>query len=70
MTERSGKHMRLSGTNLERAGDHNQRVTLHEMKRHVVEQDLADWQPMLAWLKAKEGAWHPSEGIKTLSETA
>jgi hypothetical protein len=22
-----------------------------------VEQDLADWQPMLAWLKAKEGAW-------------
>jgi len=29
---------------------------LHEMKRHVVEQDLADWEPMLAWLKAKEGA--------------
>jgi len=47
-----------------------QGVGLHEMKRHVVEQDLADWQPMLAWLKAKEGAWHPSEGIKTLSETA
>src|SRR5712671_7733213 len=30
---------------------------LHEMKRYTVEQDLADWQPMLAWLKAKEGAW-------------
>jgi len=30
---------------------------LHEMKRHTVEQDLADWQPMLDWLKAKEGAW-------------
>jgi hypothetical protein len=24
------------------------------MKRYVVEQDLADWQPMLQWLKAKE----------------
>jgi hypothetical protein len=32
MTERSGKHMRLSGTNLERAGDHNQRVTLHAIR--------------------------------------
>ena len=30
---------------------------LHEMKPYVVEQDLGDWQPMLAWLKAKEGAW-------------
>ncbi len=30
---------------------------LHEMKRYTVEQDLADWQPMLDWLKAKEGAW-------------
>jgi chromosome partitioning protein len=45
-------------------------VGLYEMKRYAVEQDLADWQPMLAWLKAKEGAWNPSEGIKTLSETA
>lgn len=26
------KHMRLSGTNLERAGDHNQRVTLHAIR--------------------------------------
>jgi chromosome partitioning protein len=32
-------------------------VGLHEMKPYVVEQDLGDWQPMLAWLKAKEGAW-------------
>ena len=32
MSERSGKHMRLSGTNLERAGDHNQRVTLHAIR--------------------------------------
>src|SRR3979490_1917545 len=30
---------------------------LHEMKRPAVEQALADWQPMLDWLKAKEGAW-------------
>src|ERR1700726_1908769 len=34
-----------------------QGLGLHEMKHHVTEQDLADWQPMLAWLKAKEGAW-------------
>src|ERR1700688_5326496 len=32
-------------------------VGLHEMKPYLVEQDLEDWQPMLAWLKAKEGAW-------------
>jgi hypothetical protein len=36
---------------------------LHEMKRYLVEQDLADWEPMLAWLKAKEGVWRPSAGI-------
>ncbi len=34
-----------------------QGLGLHEMKQHAAEQDLADWQPMLAWLKAKEGAW-------------
>jgi chromosome partitioning protein len=34
-----------------------QGLGLHEMKPHSVEQDLADWQPMLAWLKSKEGAW-------------
>ncbi|HEX7563656.1 MAG TPA: AAA family ATPase, partial [Bradyrhizobium sp.] len=43
---------------------------LHEMKRHLVEQDLADWEPMLAWLKAKENARRPSEGINPLPETA
>jgi len=32
MNDRSGTHMRLSGTNLERAGDHNQRVTLHAIR--------------------------------------
>ncbi len=45
-----------------------QGLGLHEMKRHTVEQDLADWQPLLAWLQAKEEAWRPSEGI--LPETA
>ena len=47
---------------------------LHEMKRHVVEQDLEDWQPMLAWLKAKEDkagtAAQPNEVINPLPETA
>jgi len=47
-----------------------QGLGLHEMKRYVVEQDLTDWQPLLAWLKAKEGAWRPSEGINPLPETA
>ena len=32
MNDRSDRHMRLSGTNLERAGDHNQRVTLHAIR--------------------------------------
>ena len=32
MSGRAGKQMRLSGTNLERAGDHNQRVTLHAIR--------------------------------------
>jgi hypothetical protein len=31
---------------------------------------LADWQPMLAWLKAKEGVWRPAAGINPLPETA
>jgi hypothetical protein len=48
---------------------------IHEMKRYVVEQDLEDWQPMLAWLKAKEdkakeAAAHPNEGINPLPVTA
>jgi chromosome partitioning protein len=47
-----------------------QGLGLHEMKRYVVEQDLTDWQPLLAWLKAKEGAWRPSEGMNPLPVTA
>jgi chromosome partitioning protein len=43
-----------------------QGLGVHEMKRHLVEQDLADWQPMLAWLKAKETAVHPLEGVNPL----
>jgi chromosome partitioning protein len=43
-----------------------QGLGVHEMKRYLVEQDLEDWQPMLAWLKAKEGAAHPIEGINPL----
>jgi chromosome partitioning protein len=31
-----------------------QGVGLHEMKRNLVEQDLKDWEPLLAWLSAKE----------------
>lgn len=27
---------------------------LYEMKRSLVEQDLADWEPLLGWLRAKE----------------
>ncbi len=48
-----------------------QGLGIHEMKRHAVEQDLEDWQPMLAWLKAKEdkakeSTAPPSEGINPL----
>ena len=43
-----------------------QGLGVHEMKRYVVEQDLEDWQPMLAWLKAKEGASQPVEGVNPL----
>src|ERR1700691_337673 len=47
-----------------------QGLGLYEMKRYAVEQDIADWQPMLAGLKAKEGAWRPSEGINPLPQAA
>src|ERR1700690_2963390 len=43
-----------------------QGVGLHEMKRNLVDQDLADWQPMLAWLREKEELPQPAEGIKPL----
>jgi chromosome partitioning protein len=45
-------------------------VGLHEMKRYAVEQDLEDWAPMLAWLKAKEAARLPAEGMNPEPETA
>jgi len=45
-------------------------VGIHEMKRHLVAQDVEDWEPLLAWLKAKETNWRPSAGINPLSETA
>jgi chromosome partitioning protein len=38
-----------------------QGVGLHEMKKHLVEQDLADWEPLLGWLKAKEEPVGPLE---------
>jgi len=45
-------------------------VGLHEMKRHLVAQDLEDWEPLLAWLEAKEAVWRPNAGISPLPETA
>ncbi len=47
-----------------------QGVGLYEMKRPLVEQDLADWEPLLGWLRAKEAIWRPSEGTNPLPETA
>jgi len=47
-----------------------QGLGLYEMRHHGVEQDIEDWAPLLAWLKAKEGTWHPSEGRNPLSEIA
>ena len=47
-----------------------QGVGIHEMKHHLVAQDLADWTPLLEWLKLKEGLARPNAGINPLSETA
>jgi chromosome partitioning protein len=47
-----------------------QGVGIHEMKHHLVAQDLADWAPLLEWLKAKEGLARPNAGINPLPETA
>jgi chromosome partitioning protein len=47
-----------------------QGLGLFEMKRYAAEQDLQDWEPMLAWLKAKEGAWRPGQSTNSISETA
>lgn len=45
-----------------------QGVGLHEMKRHLVQQDLADWESLLSWLSAKESLHGP--GASALAETA
>ena len=48
-----------------------QGVGIHEMKRHLVAQDLADWEPLLAWLGAKEAAPELApQGENPLSQTA
>jgi chromosome partitioning protein len=38
-------------------------VGIHEMKPQLVEQDLADWEPLLAWLGAKEAARVPDSSL-------
>ena len=47
-----------------------QGIGIHEMKRHLVEQDVEDWQPLLSWLRAKEAIVQPEAGVKPLPETA
>jgi chromosome partitioning protein len=47
-----------------------QGLGLHEMKPQAVQQDLADWQPLLAWLKSKEDAARPNEDINPIPEPA
>jgi chromosome partitioning protein len=47
-----------------------QGIGIHEMKPQAAEQDLKDWQELLAWLEAKEAAQLPSAGISSLPETA
>jgi chromosome partitioning protein len=46
-----------------------QGVGLHEMKKYQVEQDLEDWEPLLAWLRAKETPVS-SPNLATVHETA
>jgi chromosome partitioning protein len=45
-----------------------QGVSLHEMRKAQVEQDLEEWEPLLGWLRAKETV--PARGINHLPETA
>jgi chromosome partitioning protein len=45
-------------------------VSIHEMKRYAVAQDLEDWVPMLAWLKDKELNAAGSSQKNILPETA
>ena len=46
-----------------------QGVGLHEMKKQLVEQDLADWDNLIAWLKAKDAS-EPARSINPLPEPA
>jgi chromosome partitioning protein len=46
-------------------------VGLHEMKHYAVAQDLQDWEPLLAWLKAKEPGWLATgAGVNPMPEIA
>lgn len=38
-------------------------VGIYEMKRYLVEPDLQEWTPLLAWLKAKEALIRPIEPV-------
>ena len=39
-------------------------VGIHEMKRYLVETDLTEWAPLLAWLKAKEALIKENPGTQ------
>jgi chromosome partitioning protein len=46
-------------------------VGLHEMKNYTLAQDLQDWEPLLAWLQAKEsGRRATGAGVNPLPEIA
>ena len=49
-----------------------QGLGLHEMKRHLVDRDLPAWEPLIAWLRAKEAAVLPgcSDQIRLAESTA
>jgi chromosome partitioning protein len=44
-----------------------QGVGLYEMKRGLVAQDIEDWEPLLTWLRAKEGIVRPNSGSSPIS---
>jgi chromosome partitioning protein len=44
-----------------------QGVGLYEMKRSLVAQDIEDWEPLLGWLRAKEGIVRPNSGASPIS---
>jgi chromosome partitioning protein len=39
---------------------------LYEMKRNLVAQDIDDWEPLLMWLRAKEGMTRPGAGVTSI----